>query len=103
MRRRLSNRWTLATASALALAWAVPALAQPDDADAWRADADALVAVLEAEHENPFFHTPEAEFRAAIEAYKADIPQMDRAERIAGLAHILALVGDGHSLSLIHI
>lgn len=102
MRRRLSNRWTLATASALALAWAVPALAQPDDADAWRADADALVAVLEAEHENPFFHTPEAEFRAAIEAYKADIPQMDRAERIAGLAHILALVGDGHSWMPMH-
>ena len=104
MRRKLSNRWTLASASALALAWAMPALAQPagPDTEAWRADADALVAVLEAEHENPFFHTPESEFRAAVEAYKAGVPEMDRAERIAGLAHILALVGDGHTWMPMH-
>ncbi|WP_203295088.1 hypothetical protein [Maricaulis parjimensis] len=104
MRRRLSNRCSLAAASALALGWAMPVLAQPTplDADAWRADADALVSVLEAEHENPFFHTPETEFRAAVEAYKAGVPEMDRAERIAGLAHILALVGDGHSWMPMH-
>jgi len=87
---------------ALALAMSLGAASWADDdavstGDAWRADADAFMAVLEAKHDNPFFFTPEPEYRAALAAYKRDVDTMNRAQRIAGLAHLAALVGDGHT------
>jgi hypothetical protein len=93
-------KWT--SVSGIALAISLSAIACADDdamsvGDAWRADADAFMAVLEAEHDNPFFHTPEPEYRAALAAYKRDVDTMSRAQRIAGLAHLAALVGDGHT------
>jgi hypothetical protein len=53
-------RWM--TVSGMALATSLAASSFADDGntsagDAWRADADAFMAVLEAEHDNPFFHT----------------------------------------------
>jgi len=73
-----------------------------DEANLWRADADTFFAVLLAEHENPFFLTPEVEYRAALNAYKAGVGEMSRAERIAGLARLAALVGDGHTWMPMH-
>jgi hypothetical protein len=74
----------------------------PLSAEDWNADLDAFLTVLEAEHDNPFFHTPEAEFRAAVAEYRADLPDLNRAERIAALARIAALVGDGHTWMPMH-
>ena len=88
--------------SALALTASAPGQVPDDGADLWRADADAFFAVLLAEHDNPFFLTPEADYRAALNAYKADVGAMSRAERIAGLAHLAALVGDGHTWMPMH-
>lgn len=92
----------LMTISGLALALSISTAGCADDADqrsgdAWRADADAFMAVLEAEHDNPFFHTPQAQYRAALDSFKRDVDTMSRAQRIAGLAHLAALVGDGHT------
>tara|TARA_R110002124_G_scaffold60309_14_gene165455 strand:- start:1048 stop:2424 length:1377 start_codon:yes stop_codon:yes gene_type:complete len=72
------------------------------EAALWREDADAFLAVLLAEHEDPFFATPEPEFRAAFEAYLGGLETMNRSERIVGLARIVALVGDGHTWMPMH-
>jgi hypothetical protein len=37
-------------------------------------DLDAFLEVLHAEHDNPYFHTPRAEFELAIADYRAALP-----------------------------
>lgn len=68
-----------------------------EDPTPWAQDIDAFMAVLKAEHDNPYFHTSVEDFDVAIANYKSALPQMTRAERIAGFARIVALVGDGHT------
>jgi hypothetical protein len=72
------------------------ALAVQDDS-AWQEDLNAFLEVLRAEHDNPYFHTPRAEFDLAIAEYRAALPGLSRAERITGFARIVAMVGDGHT------
>ena len=99
-------QWIRGSAFGALMAMALSACASGqetgNDAGLWRADADAFFDVLLAEHENPFFLTPEAEYRAALNAYKAEVGEMSRAERIAGLARLAALVGDGHTWMPMH-
>lgn len=93
-----------AAAGALTLlvsAQGAAALAQSDDA-AWNADLDSIIATLEADHPNPYWLTPEDEFDAAVAAWRAELPDMNRAERLTGIARIVGLVGDGHTAVLLH-
>ncbi len=68
----------------------------------WEADLDAFLTVLHAEHDNPYFHTPREQFEAEIAAYREALPELSRAERITGFAHLVALVGDGHTWMAMH-
>ena len=77
------------------------AYAAQDDAP-WQEDLDAFLEVLHLEHDNPYFHTPRAEFERAIADYRAALPELTRAERIAGFARIVAMVGDGHTWMPMH-
>ncbi len=90
------SRFLTTSVLALAMCSAGTALAQTDDAP-WQADMTAFLDVLHAEHDNPYFNTPREEFEAAVAAYRAALPTMDRAERITGFARIVAMVGDGHT------
>ncbi|MBR9826060.1 MAG: hypothetical protein GYB36_09695 [Alphaproteobacteria bacterium] len=89
--------------TALALTLGVTAMGAAEEPTApWEEDLDAFLTVLVAEHDNPYFLTPQIEFDAAIADYRAALSDMDRAERIAGLARIIALVGDGHTWMPMH-
>ncbi|MEE2526858.1 hypothetical protein V0U79_10790 [Hyphobacterium sp. HN65] len=68
----------------------------------WEADLDAFLTVLLAEHDDPYFHTPQSDFDAAVGQYRGALPNLTRAQRIAGLAQIAALVGDGHTWMPMH-
>ena len=65
-------------------------------------DLSAFLEVLYAEHDNPYFYTPRAEFERAIANYRAALPGLSRAERITGFARLVAMVGDGHTWMPMH-
>ena len=88
-------------ALALVLCFAGIASARQDDTS-WQEDLDAFLEVLRAEHDNPYFHTPRAEFELAIAEYRAALPELSRAERITGFARLVAMVGDGHTWMPMH-
>ena len=88
----------LMTTSALVLVLFYAGLAYAQQGEApWQEDLNAFLEVLHAEHDNPYFHTPRAEFELAIADYRAALPGLSRAERIAGFARLAAMVGDGHT------
>ena len=95
------SRLVTTGALALLLCLAGMACARQDDA-LWQEDLDAFLAVLSAEHDNPYFHTPRAEFEQAIAEYRAALPELSRAERITGFARLVAMVGDGHTWMPMH-
>ena len=90
---------TIALVLILALGGTV--CARQDDAP-WQEDLSAFLEVLHAEHDNPYFHTPRAEFELAIADYRAALPELSRAERIIGFARLVAMVGDGHTWVPMH-
>lgn len=89
-------------ACALAGARTASAFEAELDESAWQADLDAFLTVLHAEHDAPYFHTPKAEFDRAVAEYRAALRDLDRPGRVAGLARIAALVGDGHTWMPMH-
>ncbi|MDH3548312.1 MAG: hypothetical protein OEQ16_03085 [Gammaproteobacteria bacterium] len=89
------------SALVLVLSFTGSAYAQQDDAP-WQEDLSAFLEVLYAEHDNPYFHTPRAEFERAIANYRAALPGLSRAERITGFARLVAMVGDGHTWMPMH-
>jgi hypothetical protein len=95
------SRFISACAVALILSFGGAACALEDDAS-WQEDLDAFLDVLLAEHDNPYFHTPRAEFELAISEYRAALPRLSRAERITGFARLVAMVGDGHTWMPMH-
>ncbi len=95
------SSWMKTAALALALSLSPPAGAQ-DEVAAWNADLDAFLSTLLEAHDNPYFHTPQAEFEAAVAAYRSSLATMSYAERVTGLARISALVGDGHTWMPLH-
>ncbi len=68
----------------------------------WNADIDAFLQVLLAEHDDPYFFTPKNRFDAAVQDYRNQLPHLDRSQRIAGLARVVAMVGDGHTWVPMH-
>jgi len=94
-------RLTTTSALVLFLSLGGTALAVQDDS-AWQEDLNAFLEVLRAEHDNPYFRTPRAEFDLAIADYRAALPGLSRAERITGFARIVAMVGDGHTWMPMH-
>ena len=90
------SRLITTCALALVLSFGGTACAKNDDAP-WQEDLSAFLEVLHAEHDNPYFHTPRAEFDLAIADYRAALPGLSRAERIIGFARLVAMVGDGHT------
>ena len=95
------SRLISACAVALILYFGGAACAHEDDAS-WQEDLNAFLEVLLAEHDNPYFHTPRAEFELAISEYRAALPRLSRAERITGFARLVAMVGDGHTWMPMH-
>ncbi|KPK37347.1 MAG: hypothetical protein AMJ65_14780 [Phycisphaerae bacterium SG8_4] len=95
------SRFLTISALALALFYGGIACAKRDDTP-WQEDLDAFLEVLHAEHDNPYFHTPRAEFEQAIAEYRAALPELSRAERITGFARLVAMVGDGHTWMPMH-
>ena len=90
------SRLITTSALALVLSFGGAACARQDDVP-WQEDLTAFLEVLHAEHDNPYFHTPRAEFEVAIADYRAALHGLSRAERIVGFARLVAMVGDGHT------
>ena len=90
------SRFTTTITLALVLSFCGTANAVRDDAP-WQEDLSAFLEVLQAEHDNPYFHTPRAQFELAVADYRAALPGLSRPERITGFARLVAMVGDGHT------
>ena len=90
------SRFITTSVLALVISFGGTVSARQDDAP-WQEDLTAFLEVLHAEHDNPYFHTPRAEFELAIADYRAALPGLSRAERITGFARLVAMVGDGHT------
>ena len=89
----------LAIASLMA---AVPAAPQKtgvelSERDRWAADLDLLVKELPARHKNLFFKITAEKYLADAAALKARIPELGRPQFLAGLARLVATVGDSHT------
>ena len=88
-------------AAALLMA-AVPAAPQKagvelSERDQWAADLDYLARDLPARHKNLFFKITPETFQAEVAALKARIPELGRPQFLAGLARLVASVGDSHT------
>ena len=66
-------------------------------AEQWRADLRFLVDEIKTRHPNPYHHTSQAKFDAAVADLDRQIPNLQRNQIIVGLMRIAALVGDGHT------
>lgn len=87
--------------SVLALS-STSACAQQSTAELWQEDTIAFLDVLTREHENPYHYTPEAEFNEEVEHYLSRLESLSYAQRVVGLARIVALIGDGHTWMPMH-
>jgi hypothetical protein len=63
----------------------------------WAADLEFVAKELPARHKNLFFKITAAEFQANVEALKARIPKLGRAQFLTELARLVAAVGDSHT------
>jgi hypothetical protein len=86
----------LSSASAQPVPVAVGSLDELD-ADAWLADLDAYLEVLRISHPNPYHTTSQARFEVEVARMRVRIETGTTAERIAAIARVAALVGDGHT------
>jgi hypothetical protein len=82
-----------------------PAAAIPSaSADAAAAELDELVRLLEQTHPEPYHSVSRSEFRAALDAYAADLPQLNDSEAVVGMMRVWALLSrdgrDGHQFAL---
>ncbi len=94
----------LAIGSFLAVVLCSPAIvaqtttpAAPLTAEQWEEDLDFLLNMLPRKHKNAFFQTTEADFRAAGEALRAQLPQLAEPQRVIGLAKLAAMLHDSHT------
>ncbi|MBP1769623.1 MAG: periplasmic protease, partial [Candidatus Aminicenantes bacterium] len=81
---------------------AVPAAPQKagvelSERDQWAADLDYLARELPARHKSLFFKITPETFQAEVAALKARIPELGRPQFLAGLARLVASVGDSHT------
>ena len=70
---------------------------QISERDQWAADLDFLAKELPARHKDLFFKISPEKFRADVAALKARIPELSRPQFLAGLARLVASVGDSHT------
>jgi hypothetical protein len=70
---------------------------EPTEHEQWAADLDFLARELPAKHVNLFFKIKPQDFRAEVTALRAQIPKLKRPEFLAGLARLVASVGDAHT------
>jgi len=63
----------------------------------WREDIRFLFEELRRRHRDLFHHTPEPRYRAGIENLCARCGEMESWRVIAGIQHVVALAGDGHT------
>ena len=89
----------LATAiAALVLAACSHAAARGSDPSAWRDDLRVLATELPRRHVAPFAHVAEARWRADVAALDRALPHLDDDHALAGLARLVAELGDGHTM-----
>lgn len=63
----------------------------------WLQDVDYMTAQLERLHPNLFFQTPRADFLAAAQQLKDDVPRLPDHQVAVGLMRLAALPGDAHT------
>ncbi len=66
-------------------------------AEQWRADVAFLASELPHRHKNAFHQISKAEFERRVKELDAAIPRMSESEIRAGIAQLVAAVGDGHT------
>lgn len=70
----------------------------PDlSAEQWRQDLDFLADEIATKHRDPFHFISKAEFDQVVSNLRERIPSMKDYEVVAGLHHLAALIGDGHT------
>src|SRR5688572_24808514 len=72
---------------------ALPALTS----EQWRQDLEFLANEITTKHRDPFHLISKAEFDQAVSNLHQRIPSMKDYEVVAGLQHLAALIGDGHT------
>jgi hypothetical protein len=71
----------------------IPALT----AEQWRQDLEFFANEITTKHRDPFHFISKAEFDQAVFNLRERIPSMKDYEVVAGLQHLAALIGDGHT------
>lgn len=66
-------------------------------AEQWRQDLEFFANEITTKHRDPFHFIGKAEFDRAVSALRQRIPSMKDYEVVAGLQHLAALIGDGHT------
>jgi len=66
-------------------------------AEQWQQDLEFFANEIATKHRNPFHFITKAEFDQAVSKLRQRIPSMKDYEVVAGLQHLAALIGDGHT------
>jgi hypothetical protein len=66
-------------------------------AEQWRQDLEFFANEITTKHRDPFHFISKAEFDQAVSSLRQRIPSMKDYEIVAGLQHLAALIGDGHT------
>ena len=66
-------------------------------AEQWRQDLEFFANEITTKHRDPFHFISKAEFDQAVSNLRQRIPSMKDYEVVAGLQHLAALIGDGHT------
>jgi hypothetical protein len=66
-------------------------------AEQWRQDLEFFANEITTKHRDPFHFTSKADFDQAVSNLRQRIPSMKDYEVVAGLQHLAALIGDGHT------
>ena len=82
----------------LLLVLALAACSPTPDRNSWSTDLHVLATDLPQRHVAAFAHVPEATWRADVAALDRALPGLDEPHAIAGLARLVAELGDGHTM-----
>src|SRR5688572_4082546 len=82
-------------AAGVCAAW--PLAAQSDRDTRWRADLNFLATELPRRHPNFFANVRREDFDTAVAALSRDIPTLNDAAVVTGLARLTAMARDGHT------
>jgi hypothetical protein len=66
-------------------------------AEQWRQDLEFFANEITTKHRDPFHFISKADFDQAVSSLRQQIPSMKNHEVVAGLQHLAALIGDGHT------